>query len=134
MKKFLFICVALIAFLAANASGGNYHQPDQLRTCIVQAPQCTPVMAVTVEPAQAVYNFTMCTVPAEKPLVVQITKADTWRNTDWGGSLAINCSSNSIKFRDAAYNLKIPLPATNANRYNWKFDNYNVNYSYGLRN
>ena len=134
MKRFIFNCVALIAFLAANASGGNYHQPDQLRTCIVQAPQFTPVMAVTLEPAQAVYNFTMCTVPAEKPLVNQTLEADTWRNPDWGGSLAINGNSNQLKFRDAYCNGEIPILSLHRNAINRNPHNFNVNFSYGLRN
>lgn len=137
MRKFIFICVALIAFTATNASGGNQYQTDQLRTCFVTqaSPQIMPVMLVNYEPAQAVYNFTQATVPAERPVLVQTIKSDCWRNPDWGPSLAINCNSNSnqLQFRDAYCDMEIPIQSPHRLAINRNQHNFNIDQSYGLR-
>lgn len=135
MRKFIFICVALIAFTATNASGGNYHQPDQLRTCIVSqaSPQIMPVMAVNFEAAQAVYNFTQATVPAERPVIVKTELSDGWRAPYWVPSLAINCNSNQLQFRDAYSQMEIPIQSPHRLAINRNQHNFNIDQSYGLR-
>ena len=133
MKKFLFICVALVAFLATNASGYNQHRTDQLRTCFVQqaSPQIMPVFIM--EAHQTFTPVIVASVP-EKQLNVQLKISDGWRAPFWVPSITINCSDNSIKFKDVAYTTKIPIVANMRSGINRTQNNYNVNYSYGLRN
>lgn len=131
MKKFLIICVAMIAFLATNASGGNQYRTDELRTCLVDmpSPPTFSLMAINVEPATAVYFITAR--KAEVPTLLQMYLTDGWRAPRWMPSLAIN-----------RYNFKLSLSNSNTvlqtytdNKENSFIqpDNYNINYSYGLR-
>jgi len=134
MKKFLFICVALIAFLATNASGTNYQPTDQLQTFVVQQHnQIMPIVAVTLEPATAVYNFT-CPANQTAYAYYSITETDGWRAPHWVPSLLVVCNANSNPFNDSYNILKRPILTLYSTRPNRTPDNYNVNFSYGLRN
>ncbi len=134
MRKFIFICVALIAFTATNASGGKL-QTDQLRTCFVTqaSPQIMPVMLVNYEPVQAVYNFTAVNLPATQTITVFTLNKDAWRNPAEGPSLAINCNSNQLQFRDAYCDMEIPIQSPHRLAINRNQHNFNIDQSYGLR-
>jgi hypothetical protein len=133
MKKFFLICVALIAFLATNASGGNQYQTDQLRTCYVTqaspqimpvynfvAPEITPVISYAATPAQTTYFYS------------SISETDGWRAPVWIPSLlAVSNNKSNVISKNI---IQIPILTLNSKGTNRMPDNYNVNYSYGLRN
>lgn len=114
MKRFFFICVALIAFASANASGTNYQPTDQLQTCYqMQHP-------IVLLPAINVAEFAF-EAPAIKAIKL-ITPADwkvqglfkplVYHNPDYGLNsynrfVLINsyCSINSHT-KTNCYNLK----------------------------
>lgn len=127
MKKFLVICVALIAFAATNASGTNYQPTDQLQTHFIvqQHNPFMPVMAVNFEPATAdvIYGYT---AKLRTNNVVGLTaKPDAYTLMDPGREANLIALSANIK---SLVTNKHPL---------WELtytaDNYNVNHSYGLR-
>ena len=98
MKK-LFLCVALIAFLATNASGGNQYQTDQLRTCTV-GPPTHQIMPVFNFVANDVTPVTIASVlPANQKVYVyySIGISDGWRAPFWVPSMMINSSIQQLK-------------------------------------
>jgi hypothetical protein len=135
MKKFLLICVALIAFIATNASGGNQYQTDQLRTCFITqaSPQIMPVYTFDANVAITPVNPIMTHVTATQTTYYSIIETDGWRAPKWIPSLAINYNSDQIKFRDDYVNGTIPIISTHNNVNKVNPTNYNVNHSYGLR-
>lgn len=136
MKRLIFLLIAFACGLTASIASdvGSKHADYLQNPFVITQITPMPVMAVTFEPATAVYNFTQATVPATQTMSVQTFKLDTWKNPDYGPSLAISCNSNLTKFKDVAINLKHPMLALNSTRINRTPDNYNINYSYGLRN
>ena len=129
MKKFLLICVALIAFLATNASGGNQYQTDQLRTCIVQqSPHVMSAMLVNSEPAQTVYSYSQIQT---METTVQLLETDGWRAPKWKPSLLI--SESNFIFSCQGDNTILQTFQNNINFCNRKITSYNVDHSYGLR-
>lgn len=84
MKRFLLICVALIGFMATNASG-TYHQTDQLQTFGVQQHDCQ-IQATAIVPTLTtqVVQVQTDSMPFEKPIVQKIAFVDVYRNPDYG--------------------------------------------------
>lgn len=73
MRRFIFICVALIAFFATNASGTGYQPTDQLQThSIVQAdlPVISPAVFIENNVQPIVRNYTLMLVEKQKALDV----------------------------------------------------------------
>ena len=96
MKKVFLICVALIAFLATNASGGNTHQNQLHNYTVTATPQVMPVMAVNYEPTQVVvYNYTAVNLPAKQTITVFTLNKDAWRNPAEGPSLLVVSGINA---------------------------------------
>jgi len=122
MKRLIFfLALFSLTFSATMATHAATTATDMIQKSFVIT-QITPmpVMAVNFEAATAVYNFTAVTLPAEKVITVQMVKSDTWRNPDWGPSLAINGNATSIKFNDSSYNIRL----------NRKLNNYQTEYGY----
>lgn len=101
MKRFIFICVALIAFAATNASGTNYQATDQLQTCyqadhpIVLLPAIH--IAEYVFEAPAVKAVGLIT-PADQEIWV-LFKPAVYHNPDYG-----LCRLNKFVFNDYQIN------------------------------
>lgn len=86
MKRFFFICVALIAFAATNASGTNYQATSQLQTCyqadhpIVLLPAISVAEYVFEAPAVKAVGFI---TPADQEIWV-LFKPAVYHNPDYG--------------------------------------------------
>jgi hypothetical protein len=72
-------------------------------------------------------------MPFEKSKVYLTLKQDAWRNPDWGGSLALKCTTNQPKLIDANSVFKIQLHRYSCNWQKRTTHNFNTDYSYGLR-
>jgi len=134
MKRLIFfLALFSLTFSATMATHAATTATDMIQKSFVIT-QITPmpVMAVNFEPATAVYNFTGVNLPAEQTITVKTYTLDSWRNPDWG-SLAISCNANSIKFKDAYCNREIQILSPHTYAINRTPNNYNINYSYGLR-
>jgi len=133
MKQFLF-CVALIAFLATNASGGNQYQTDQLRTCYVThaSPQIMPVNFIS---QPTVTPVAIGTLPVTQTTYAyrSIVETDGWMAPKWIPSLAISCNTLFVNFDDSGNTYKIPILTHNRYLNLRKPNNYNVDASYGLK-
>lgn len=127
MRRFIFLCVALVALLATNASGTNYHPTDLLQTHFVLQPQVN-FMAIVAEP-QA-WEFTLPIANKTQTVEVGITfypEAFAWIDPgrfSYGKPILSSVNliglnkSNQIPNRILSFNVS----------------NYNTtNYSYGLR-
>ena len=134
MKRLIFfLALFSLTFSATMATHAATTATDMIQKSFVIT-QITPmqVMTVNFEPATAVYNFTQA-FSAEKAIVAITNLSDTWRNPDWAPSLSISCNANSIKFKDAYCNREIQILSPHTYAINRTPNNYNINYSYGLR-
>lgn len=82
MKRFLLICVALIGFMATNASG-TYHKTDQLQTFVVQQHDYQ-INAIAPTLTTQVLQVQTDIMPFEKPIVQKTAFVDVYRNPDYG--------------------------------------------------
>lgn len=97
MKRFFFICVALIAFAATNASGTSYQPADQLQTCYQMQHPIVLMPALNVAEyafeAPTVKTFELITPAVWK--VQGLFKPVVYHNPDYG-----RCSSSRFLFRN----------------------------------
>lgn len=128
MKKIIFICVALIALLATNASGTNYHQTDKLQTHYVMQPQ-VQFTAITFEAQAWVITQPVIAIKTQTFVVGEMVKPNAFAWIDPGRNnlgISIQSKENLIGLNksDQIPNQYIAV----------KVSDYNTtNYSYGLR-
>lgn len=128
MKRFLLICVALIAFAATNASGTNYQLTDQLQTHFVKQPQMQ-FTAIMAETQAWVIAHPVIAIQAQTLIAGKTICPDAFAwidpgRTRYGKSILSNANKISLNKSD-----QIPNQQTAVN-----VSDYNItNHSYGLR-
>lgn len=124
MRKFLFISIMLTLFAVTASAGRAFYPPDVgTEQTITVAQPVTNYQVINIYSSEVSFSpTTVVFMPAEKTEIYNTVTRDAWRNPDWGGSLAIQCSYNKL---NSIYTDIGSIRATH---------NYNVDYSYGLRN
>ncbi|HEY5593152.1 MAG TPA: hypothetical protein VIK55_19315 [Paludibacter sp.] len=120
MKRLIFLLIAFACGLTASiaADVGTKHADYLQNPFVITQITPMPVMAVTFEPATAVYNFTR-PVTQTALAYCKIVETDGWRAPVWIPSLAISYNDN-LNVNDSNYNIRL----------NRKLNNYPGEYGF----
>ncbi|HRZ98999.1 MAG TPA: hypothetical protein P5084_15695 [Paludibacter sp.] len=134
MKKILVLALFGLLFAVTTTAGnvGNYF-PDVGIEQVVMFVQPVSNFQVETYVVDLPVFVSGIFLPENTTTVVKTFDSDSWRNPDWGPSLAIMCNANLMKSKDGYTVQKIPILTYRCNWENRTIHNYNINYSYGLR-
>ncbi len=120
------LSMALLSVLAYDVGAYSSAGVSQKEYVITQITM-PEINAVIIETVSADFKTSSYVFLASKTEKLQTFKTDAWRNPDYGPSIIIG--NKLIRCNDPNSNSKL-FAITDTKMFN----NYNVNYSYGLRN